>query len=381
MRKSVILHIGLPKTGTSAIQAFLASNVDKLKRDGVLYPSHSSFDKAQRGGITSGNCSNKAEETFKQIFEDARRCPDGNRLLFSNELMFLQREYICNKISGMKSNFDFEVIFFVRNPMETAYSTYQQSVKRGGEYREFEEYAVNHRFLLEAQVWHQELSDLGVRTSVLNYSKTKKATIRRFLEVLNCTEMLREQSYVTAEKRIVNRSLSPMELKIVRSANQKFGKKVGRALSDRLVEISPDVRPQEVLPSESLEKIFQERFEPSVSYFNKVLPEGDELEISHVKNFKSESVEVKFQDEEFLSIAAAFNAVLTDRGPELERLQLERDALLKDRKARKSKLAEKIDYWDYKIHAILGGGSIFGKDFAARFKIAAERRHRSCYDK
>ena len=38
------LHIGLMKTGTTALQRTLAQNYDELMRDGVLYPKTARFD-------------------------------------------------------------------------------------------------------------------------------------------------------------------------------------------------------------------------------------------------------------------------------------------------------------------------------------------------
>jgi hypothetical protein len=47
------IHMGLPKTGTSALQVFFARNHAGLGRKGVAYPWP--HPKAQRGGVTTGN--------------------------------------------------------------------------------------------------------------------------------------------------------------------------------------------------------------------------------------------------------------------------------------------------------------------------------------
>lgn len=381
MKQTVILHIGHPKTGSSAIQSFLASSVDELAQEGIRYPEHASFDRAQRGGVSSGNCPNKASKIFEKVTKEASQCSRGDRLLFSNELMFDQREEICRNISKLGRNFQFEVILFIRNPSEMAMSSYQQSIKRNGETRTFEECAQSERFLLEAEFWHRDLVALGVKNHVINYSKTKGRTIRRFLEALDCPEMLRHETYATAEKRIVNRSLSPIELKLVRAANQDFGAKIGRELSDRLIEISPSVRPQEYHLSNELMEVFRERFGSSSEYFNQILPEGEGIDIAAHKSENMEAREPGREIEEFSSIAAAFNSAMMQRDPkEVKALQMERDEFLQDIKSRKSRLAYRIDYWDYRIHALLARIQIFGTDFRERFRIAAERRHRRCYD-
>jgi hypothetical protein len=51
-RKRIFIHIGLPKTGSSALQAFLSHNADRLERLGFSYP----FPEAA-ATVTSGTCS------------------------------------------------------------------------------------------------------------------------------------------------------------------------------------------------------------------------------------------------------------------------------------------------------------------------------------
>jgi hypothetical protein len=53
--QGLILHVGPPKTGTSALQVFLAQNSQALKRLGLLYPRLDAFDVGEQGGVASGN--------------------------------------------------------------------------------------------------------------------------------------------------------------------------------------------------------------------------------------------------------------------------------------------------------------------------------------
>ncbi|SDF92039.1 hypothetical protein [Alloyangia pacifica] len=403
MKKSVILHIGHGKTGTSAIQSFLASNVHQLEQDGVIYPKHASFEKAQRGGITSGNCPDEACKIFEEIRKEAETAENRARILFSGEHMFYQRIEIIQEIECMIGGFDFEVIMFIRNPLEMAAAVYHQRVKRHEETRELEEFALDEDHLLEAQLWHQNLSDLGVPVRVVNYSKTKKSTISRFLEELNCTNTLLTQGYADAEQRIVNRSLSAIELRLVRTVNKNFGGRVGTFVSDRLVEISPNVRPQEAWLSAGLVAQFQEKFRTPIEYFNQILPPDEEIIITYNNSKNQNKVEISSESEDLSSLAAAFNSALLDFESanvdrerlrmdlerltmdlerltmERERLTIERDELARDIEARKSRLAFKIDYWDYRIHALLGDAKFLGRRFSKRFRSAAKRRQRRCY--
>ena len=54
MRKDLIFHIGLPKTGSTAIQAFLARNIEILDEHGISYPFITE-ETASAGRVSEGN--------------------------------------------------------------------------------------------------------------------------------------------------------------------------------------------------------------------------------------------------------------------------------------------------------------------------------------
>jgi len=64
------LHIGHGKTGTSALQSFLALNENLLLEYGICYPKNYTFDAAKKGYISSGNLEITGSEFYflKTVF-------------------------------------------------------------------------------------------------------------------------------------------------------------------------------------------------------------------------------------------------------------------------------------------------------------------------
>ena len=125
----IVIHFGPPKTGTSTIQHWLTSNTNLLVENGIYYPGH----KVDENGVSSGNLTALFERVgdnfsfshkkFKNELALAEQ-KGAHTLLFSSEFFMRQLSVIAEAIP--------EAIFlgFVRFPLETLESTYNQGVKR-----------------------------------------------------------------------------------------------------------------------------------------------------------------------------------------------------------------------------------------------------------
>jgi hypothetical protein len=91
-RRELIFHIGLPKTGSSSIQAFLAENRSRLLRHGVDYPAPPNFAKgngyhfAQSLLPGSDPMRRSATDPLVAAFHDAIENCTAERVLVSSEL-------------------------------------------------------------------------------------------------------------------------------------------------------------------------------------------------------------------------------------------------------------------------------------------------------
>lgn len=128
---NIIIHIGPPKTGTSAIQKWLKDNTALLRQHGIYYPQHNE----DSNGISSGNFLS-VFEPFEDDFQfspsrlnvllSQAKAENCHTVLLSSEYFFSRLKPVVDAIASVKC------IAYVRNPAELHESHYNQSVKRHG---------------------------------------------------------------------------------------------------------------------------------------------------------------------------------------------------------------------------------------------------------
>jgi hypothetical protein len=122
--------VGPPKTGTSAVQKWLNCNQTILQKQGVLYPSHT----IDANGVSSGNvnCIYDIDDKKQLSLNKVRlmnlisnfNASEYSILLLSSEFFFREMDVLKLHIPNAK------FIAYIRNPIETKESGYNQSVKR-----------------------------------------------------------------------------------------------------------------------------------------------------------------------------------------------------------------------------------------------------------
>jgi hypothetical protein len=130
LNKKIYIHVGPPKTGTSAVQKWLSSNQAILQQQGVLYPSH----KVDANGVSSGNvnCIYDIDDN-KQIQLNKTRLDSllGDFQASQFSILLLSSEFFFRQMDELKSLIpEAKFIAYIRNPLETKESSYNQSVKR-----------------------------------------------------------------------------------------------------------------------------------------------------------------------------------------------------------------------------------------------------------
>ena len=168
--KTLYIHIGTHKTGTSTLQLFFYQNRERLKQLGFFYPTEGTYYKplgrkaSEKGGqcflafAMSGvypdwlneKCQlTKKEECIKEIREDILPYQDDANILISTEHFFrkVKPEEILEIVEGM--NFKLKIIIYLRRQDHFLESLYNQSTKNARYKDRFEQFV------------NQEIQDKG----------------------------------------------------------------------------------------------------------------------------------------------------------------------------------------------------------------------------
>lgn len=162
-KKHIVLHVGHHKTGSSAIQSFLALNEQNLAQHGFYYPtSRRAAEYVSNGYPSAGNAhflAGRVKGAAKRtpIMQILRNLKTGRRLTNTKlETVILSSETLteCSKfgllqLKNMFPRSSFHVVFYIRDQAAFLTSQYQQTVKLGHETHSLEEFFRNSGFAPE----------------------------------------------------------------------------------------------------------------------------------------------------------------------------------------------------------------------------------------
>jgi hypothetical protein len=143
-KPTIVLHIGLHKTGTTSIQRFLHVNYEALLRQGVLYPlagrlrkdgerheSHLMLAWSVVERYARKYDVRLSEKPWMKLREEIEeKKPD--RVVLSSEFFWPATTQEIQTIRGYLSGYSVRTIVYVRDPVNYAVSSYKQAVKAGG---------------------------------------------------------------------------------------------------------------------------------------------------------------------------------------------------------------------------------------------------------
>lgn len=220
--KKLIIHAGLHKTGTSAIQSYLANNRELLGENSIFYPPTHTFE--AHHGLASRLKSN----TFS--LED--KIKDVNRTLvtFSEmtdcDTILLSSEMFSESVDPRSFKYtreifsDIEFIFYIRRQDELLESAYNQQVKQNHETRLITDYTPYFTNIHAHLEWFKD----SIPDSIINAHIYDKAYLLNndvvddfFINILNIPKPIISKSNID---NLINKSLSPVACLIMTKINQ-----------------------------------------------------------------------------------------------------------------------------------------------------------------
>lgn len=148
IKKDLILHIGLHKTGTSTIQSFLGENINEFKRYGIHIPTFSDYIKSHPNlhHFFAAQVRSGSNETLINIIEEILK-QSGNlaTVLISSEMLSAKKTdlvYLKKMLSPYFSKI--RICLYIRRQDELYCSIYNQIVKQNGISEEFDPTSVKY---------------------------------------------------------------------------------------------------------------------------------------------------------------------------------------------------------------------------------------------
>ena len=240
--RRLLLHAGMPKTGTSALQAAFARNERLLESAGVHHPEGGAHRRALRGKVTAGNAGpltpwlRATEQEPPEPVEEwldavlAAAPSDAARVLVSSETCFYAdpgrlaqlRELLARRETGL------EVLVLVRDAVPWTVSTYAQHVQRAGFAGSLDGWL--QRFQHVYADWQKRLTTFAEvvgseRLRVVHYDSHRRDLVAHVVgEVLGLDDLtaLRQDAPV-------NRTLGARELAWMREVNVRLAEEPDRA--------------------------------------------------------------------------------------------------------------------------------------------------------
>lgn len=246
MARTLALHVGHGKTGSSFLQSSCAASVAALEEAGVHFPAFEGMEEAARGGISSGNGAGL-------LGKPPRPPRHAHTVLYSSEKLFADlrdadfHAAVLKRADALKAE-RVAVLLFIRNPIGHLVSAYQQAIKRGGETRPIDEFSQIYAVPQSVHGFIRATAHPRLTLTIRNYSVHKGNIIAPFAQWLGISPTV----FAEPQKRIVNRALTAGELALQRRLNAVIGRS-GALLADPVCERLPHLEPARIAPALSVQ--------------------------------------------------------------------------------------------------------------------------------
>jgi len=261
--KTLYLHIGCGKTGSSALQVWLNNEAGALAREGVDYPLFGAR-RLDTYTISSGNgvklleaVNTGAASAFIAQLAGSRH----PKILLSSETFqgFTDETLEEIKWAAAQNGMRVLIIAYVRDVYDIVYSSYLQVIKRHLYVNSFREFATSRRTIQQFEVLNKYRRHFAREDiEVLHYDSQRK----RGLEVSMCETLGIDPKAIAPMPTVkVNRSLDVFEAELLRVTNKHYVTAYSKdeasnlfssRISDLLIYSDPEKETEILLDEEAL---------------------------------------------------------------------------------------------------------------------------------
>lgn len=240
--KTLHLHIGFPKTGSSALQSWFSNNADALSRQGIEYADLAPLAKA--GEATSGNGYTLYKALLEQdttqaaqLLRDVYFGDSGNReAIVSCEFLCALSRPKLEPLRGIleQQNIEIHIIAYLRSFYERAYSAHFQDIRHKGRSEALSADDVEELVARTQRNLLKYSRKFDGRMTVLNYDDPQRNIFEAFTQTVGI-----DASTLEAVEARVNRGFSNEEAKVMRELNTLHDGRFAASLSKFLIRSAP----------------------------------------------------------------------------------------------------------------------------------------------
>jgi hypothetical protein len=270
--KTLWIHAGGTKAGSSALQNFFERHYSQLKGFDFAYENRvrttGDFEINSGNGVwlcdglSSGRKDSQIDEIVRHYFGGC------NNAICSSEYFTMLDSSGWKELfrSSLRLGVKLKVIFYVRNAIPVLQSDYDQAIKVHGESRDFSDW------ILTADWLHFSTLKLiadEIPTSnilVLSYDRNKTNLLQSFLAAVALDSRFKFDSH--DEKRKVNRSLTTDERDLLLQVNKMTGGTFCTELSNFLIYANPTATGEPVSVSGRVRGYLLKRFSHEANWIN-----------------------------------------------------------------------------------------------------------------
>jgi hypothetical protein len=299
-QKQIYIHVGPPKTGTSAIQRCFNDNRSALFDQGIYYPAHD----VDSNGVGSGNLLSVFDRNIDkslvinvaklESLVDKFKTSTATKLVLSSEFFFKNIELLHATIPSAI------FIAYVRNPIHNTESAYNQSVKRHGNVRKIK--PVDNINTYTLTLLERVVQKIGRNHFILRTYDTESFTgrdiVSDFSSILNVTTSF------AVEKTLTNQSYSFEALEFKRWLNQFELEEITHLLDILLQGYKHGIAEFSLLEPRCFEKYKVQTVEYLTKYHSRLnIFNGDKLIGNIEKELAGPYLKQELTEEQFLSVA------------------------------------------------------------------------------